>query len=134
MNTHLVFVYGTLRRRRSKAAMSKQFPSAKFIAKGTVTGSLYDLGAYPGLLTHWDGPFVKGEVYAVDDETLSALDEFEASSNFRRKEVGVYLPPDSLFCWVYEPNPELCANRELITSGDWLEYANTKRQSKRHAG
>jgi len=49
MNKHLVFVYGTLRR-GSARAMSVRFPGSKFIAKAKVSGGLYDLGAYPGLL------------------------------------------------------------------------------------
>jgi gamma-glutamylcyclotransferase (GGCT)/AIG2-like uncharacterized protein YtfP len=49
MNMHLVFVYGTLRSGGARA-MSKRFPNSKFIADAKVSGSLYDLGAYPGLL------------------------------------------------------------------------------------
>jgi gamma-glutamylcyclotransferase (GGCT)/AIG2-like uncharacterized protein YtfP len=125
VNTHRVFVYGTLRR-GSEGAMSKRFPPAKFIAEGNVRGSLFDLGAYPGLLTIESGSLVKGEVYQVDNETLSELDEFEASSNYRRKQVDVLLAPGKTTCWIYEPDPDLCANCDLITSGDWIEYARTK--------
>jgi len=49
MNNHLVFVYGTLRRGGAQA-MSTKFSNSKFIAEAKVTGSLYDLGSYPGLL------------------------------------------------------------------------------------
>jgi gamma-glutamylcyclotransferase (GGCT)/AIG2-like uncharacterized protein YtfP len=125
MNKHLVFVYGTLRR-GGAGAMSIRFPNSKFIAAAKVTGSLYDLGAYPGLLLNESNSLVTGEVYEVDDEILNELDDFEASSNYWRKEVEISLDTHRKLCWTYEPNPEFYSLRTLITSGDWLEYAETK--------
>jgi gamma-glutamylcyclotransferase (GGCT)/AIG2-like uncharacterized protein YtfP len=106
--------------------MSIRFPPAKFIAEGNVRGSLFELGAYPGLLANETGSLVKGEVYQVDDETLSILDEFEASSNYRRKQVEVLLGTGKTVCWVYEPDAESCFQRNVIASGDWIEYARTR--------
>jgi gamma-glutamylcyclotransferase (GGCT)/AIG2-like uncharacterized protein YtfP len=125
MNKHLVFVYGTLRR-GGAGAMSIRFPDAKFIADAKVSGSLYDLGAYPGLLLDESDSSVIGEAYEVDDETLNELDEFEASSNYRRKQVEISLGAHRKVCWTYEPDPEFYSPRTLITSGDWVEYAKTK--------
>lgn len=125
MNKHLVFVYGTLRR-GSAGAMSGRFSGAKFIADAQVSGSLYDLGAYPGLLVDEPNSLVIGEVYEVDDETLNELDDFEASSHYRRKQVEISFGSDRNVCWVYEPNPEFYSLRKLIASGDWIEYAKTK--------
>ncbi|MFL6209883.1 MAG: gamma-glutamylcyclotransferase [Pyrinomonadaceae bacterium] len=125
MNKQLVFVYGTLRR-GGAGAMSVRFPRAKFIAEAKVSGRLYDLGAYPGLLLNEANSLVLGEVYEVDDETLTELDEFEASSHYRRQQVAISLGGDSRTGWVYEPEPEFYAPNRLITSGDWLEYAKTK--------
>jgi gamma-glutamylcyclotransferase (GGCT)/AIG2-like uncharacterized protein YtfP len=125
MNKHLVFVYGTLRRGGSRP-MSIAFPNSKFIADGKVRGSLYDLGAYPGLLGDESNSWVVGEVYEVDDEILSKLDDYEASSNYWRKQVEVSLGTNRRACWIYEPNPECYSPRTLITSGDWIEYAKTK--------
>ena len=125
MNKHLVFVYGTLRR-GSARAMSITFPNAKFIADAKVSGSLYDLGPYPGLLLNESTSLVFGEVYEVDDETLNRLDDFEASSNYRRKQVEIFLGTDSRTGWTYEPNPEFYSLHTLITSGDWIDYAKTK--------
>jgi len=121
---HLVFVYGTLRRGGARS-MSIRFPNSKFIADAKVSGSLYDLGAYPGLLLNESNTFVVGEVYEVDDETLK-LDDFEASSNYLRKQVEISLGAHRTTCWTYEPNPEFYSPRTLITSGDWIEYAKTK--------
>jgi gamma-glutamylcyclotransferase (GGCT)/AIG2-like uncharacterized protein YtfP len=125
MNKHLVFVYGTLRRGGGRV-MSVRFPGATFVAEAKVSGSLYDLGAYPGLLLGESNSSVIGEVYEVDDATLNELDEFEASSRYRRKQVEIPVGNDRRTCWTYEPDPEFYAPHALITSGDWVEYARTK--------
>ena len=127
MNKHLVFVYGTLRR-GGAGAMSRRFPDAKFIAEAKVSGSLYDLGAYPGLLLNEGNSSVIGEVYEVDDELLNELDAFEAASCYRRQQVEISLGAHRKVCWIYAPehDPEFYSHRTLITSGDWLEYAKTK--------
>ena len=125
MNKHLVFIYGTLRR-GSAGAMSIRFPSSQFIADAKVGGNLYDLGAYPGLLLDDSNSSVIGEVYEVDDEILNELDDFEASSNYSRKQVEVYLGSHKRICWIYEPDPECYSLHNLIWSGDWIEYAKTK--------
>jgi gamma-glutamylcyclotransferase (GGCT)/AIG2-like uncharacterized protein YtfP len=125
MNKHLIFVYGTLRR-GGAGAMSVRFPGAKFIADAKVSGDLYDMGAYPGLLVKESGSTVVGEVYEVDEEILDELDEFEASSRYLRKQVEISLDSRRRACWVYEPDTEFYSPRTLITSGDWVEYAATK--------
>jgi len=125
MNKHLVFVYGTLRRGGART-MSVRFPNSKFIADAKVSGSLYDLGAYPGLLLNESNSSVVGEVYEVDDEILNKLDDLEAASDYWRKQVEISLGTHSRICWIYEPNPEVYSPRTLITSGDWIEYAKTK--------
>jgi gamma-glutamylcyclotransferase (GGCT)/AIG2-like uncharacterized protein YtfP len=125
MNKHLVFVYGTLRQGGVRP-MSEFFPGSKFIGQAKVRGSLYDLGAYPGLLLDESGSLVTGEAHEIDDEILHKLDDYEASSNYWRKQVEVSLDNHSTTCWVYEPKPEFHSLRTLITSGDWIEYARTK--------
>jgi gamma-glutamylcyclotransferase (GGCT)/AIG2-like uncharacterized protein YtfP len=125
MNKHLVFVYGTLRR-GSPGAMSIRFPNSRFVADAKVSGSLYDLGAYPGLLLDEPNSLVIGEVYEVDDETLGKLDDFESSSHYWRKQVKIAVGIQSKKCWIYAPNPEAFSRSTLIVSGDWIEYAKTK--------
>jgi gamma-glutamylcyclotransferase (GGCT)/AIG2-like uncharacterized protein YtfP len=125
MNKHLVFVYGTLRRGGARP-MSIRFPNSKFIGDARVSGSLYDLGDYPGLLLNESNSLVIGEVYEVDDEILNGLDDFEAASNYWRKQVEISLGIQRRICWVYEPEPESYSPSTLITSGDWIEYAKTK--------
>jgi gamma-glutamylcyclotransferase (GGCT)/AIG2-like uncharacterized protein YtfP len=111
--------------------MSTRFPNSKFIAEATVNGSLYDLGPYPGMLLDESKSSVIGELYEVDDDLLNELDEFEASSNYVRKQVEVSLGAQRTKCWTYEPDPEFYRLDKLITSGDWIEYARTKSDSQR---
>lgn len=128
---HLVFVYGSLRR-GNVGAMSIRFPDSEFIGNAQVNGSLYDLGAYPGLLLDESSSLINGEVYEVDDETLHELDQFELSSDYLRKQVEIYIDTEqktcSITCWTYVPeyDAEFYSNRKLITSGDWVEYVLTK--------
>jgi gamma-glutamylcyclotransferase (GGCT)/AIG2-like uncharacterized protein YtfP len=127
MNKHLVFVYGSLRR-GSARSMSVRFPSAKFIAEAEVNGRLYDLGEYPGALTDESNSLVIGEAYEVDDGLLNKLDDFEASSNYRRQQVEISLGSQQRTGWIYVPenDPQSYSHRTLIESGDWIEYARTK--------
>lgn len=125
MSKHLVFVYGSLRG-GSARSMSRRFPESKFIADAKVKGSLYDLGPYPGLVLKESNSVVVGEVYEVDDELLQQLDEFEASSNYLRKQVEISLGTQRAMCWTYEPDPDFYSLHALIASGDWLEYKSTK--------
>jgi gamma-glutamylcyclotransferase (GGCT)/AIG2-like uncharacterized protein YtfP len=125
MNNHLVFVYGTLRQGGVRE-MPQIFPDAKFVGQASVSGSLYDLGTYPGLLLDESSSLVIGEVYEIDDETLYKLDEIEAASDYGRKQVEVSLDNQRMRCWIYAPDSKGYSDRTLITSGDWIEYAKTK--------
>jgi gamma-glutamylcyclotransferase (GGCT)/AIG2-like uncharacterized protein YtfP len=125
MSKHLVFIYGSLRS-GGPGAMSIRFPKSQFVADAQVSGCLYDLGPYPGLILNESNSLITGEVYEVDDQTLKELDEFETSSNYLRKQVPISLGADRKICWTYEPNPEFYSLHTLITSGDWIEYATTK--------
>jgi len=126
MNTHLVFIYGSLRR-GSAGAMAIRFPTAKFVGDAKVSGELYDLGAYPGLVLGAANSLVVGEAYEVDEELLNELDAFETSSDYLRKPVEIFLDDQQKSGWVYGPDPEVYPLRTLITSGDWIEYAKTSK-------
>jgi len=125
MNSQLIFIYGSLRR-GCVGSMSARFPRAEFIAEANVLGRLYDLGAYPGLQLGNSDSTVSGEVYEIDDETLTLLDAFEASSNYRRAQCEIRLGAEKKKCWTYEPDPSFYSLRKLITSGDWIVYAKLK--------
>jgi len=125
MSKHFVFIYGTLRR-GCPGSMSIRFPNSKFVAEARVRGGLYDLGPYPGLRLDESNSSVVGEVYEVDDDLLNELDEFEASSNYVRKQVEVSLGGQRTNCWTYEPDAEFYRFEKLIASGDWMEYAEMR--------
>jgi len=122
MNKHFVFIYGTLRR-GCPGSMSIRFPNSKFVAEAKVKGGLYDLGPYPGLRLDESNSLVVGEVYEVDDALLNELDEFEASSNYLRKQVEISFAGQKTNCWTYEPDAEFYRFEKLIASGDWMEYS-----------
>lgn len=127
MSSHLVFVYGSLRRGNA-GAMSVRFPDAKYVAEGSVRGQLYDLGAYPGLVLDSAASVVTGEVYEVDDDTLNKLDKFELTSDYSRKPVEVELGSVRTDCWIYVPDrdAEFFGEYELIESGDWIEHVRSR--------
>ena len=125
MNKQLVFVYGTLRQGGLRA-MPELFPGSKLIGQATLSGSLYDLGPYPGLLIDESSSSVIGEVYEIDDEILNKLDDIEAASSYWRKRAEVSLGNQRMICWVYSPDSKFYLHCKLITSGDWIEYAKTK--------
>ena len=125
MSKHLVFVYGSLRSGNAHS-MSQRFPESRFVAAAKISGSLYDLGPYPGLQLDDSKALVTGEVYEVDDALLQELDEFEASSNYLRRQVTVSFGDQTKIGWAYEPDLQFYSLRRLIESGDWLEYAKTK--------
>ncbi len=84
-----LFVYGTLLRCLSRAPMLRD---SKFLGPALISGQLFDLGSYPGLLA---GPRpVVGEIHLVGSSTLQRIDcveDFDArdpeGSLYRRKTV-----------------------------------------------
>lgn len=128
MNKHLVFVYGTLRQ-GGVQTMLNLFPDSKFIGQANVAASLYDLGAHPGLILDEANSLVIGEVYEIDDEILHQLDDYEAGSNYRRRQVEVSLAQQRMSSWIYVPDSQFYSLRRLITSGDWIEYARMKTET-----
>ncbi|HKO98470.1 MAG TPA: gamma-glutamylcyclotransferase family protein [Pyrinomonadaceae bacterium] len=130
MDKHLVFVYGTLRREASRP-MLLQFPGSRFVTDATVSGSLYDLGPYPGLVVNESNSLVKGEVYEVDEELLNELDQFEASSDYLRKRVEILIGSEKKEGWTYEPSSESYSLNRLIPSGDWIAYTRSVQNRKR---
>lgn len=125
MSKHLVFVYGSLRR-GNPHPMSVRFPESKFVAEAKASGTLYDLGAYPGMQTNESSSLITGEVYEVDDATLGEMDEFETSSHYLRKQIEIFTGADQKTGWVYEPDPRHYDFETLISSGDWIEYSRAK--------
>ena len=75
VNEVLVFVYGRMKQGGADHAI---LAGSRFLGQA-LTAPLYDLidlGGLPGLTTE-GGTAVHGELYAVDERTLTSLDEFE---------------------------------------------------------
>jgi gamma-glutamylcyclotransferase (GGCT)/AIG2-like uncharacterized protein YtfP len=121
---HLVFIYGTLRRGGSNHF---RMAGADFIASGSITGRMYRIDWYPGLVLDPAGYEIQGEVYSVDADLLSALDSFEGlaageieGSEYRRLETTV-VQHDSrtvrAFVWEWLG---IVDETQRISGGDWL--------------
>jgi len=130
--THHIFVYGTLRRGGSRS-IEDNFPPADFVSSGCITGELYDLGPYPGLLLQGNKPVV-GEVYQIDDAVLELLDAYEGCnpsdpehSEYQRLSITALLPNGtSVDCHVYEISKNLTLGRSVVHGGDWISYCESK--------
>lgn len=121
----LVFVYGTLRRGGSNHF---RMAGADFVADGTITGRMYRIDWYPGLVLDPAGDEIRGDVYSVEPELLSALDAFEGvsagevdGSEYRRVQTTV-VKQDSqiLTAWVWEWLG-MVEESQRISDGDWLK-------------
>lgn len=124
----LVFVYGTLRRGGSNHF---RMAGARFVALGSITGRIYRIDWYPGLVLDPVGDEIHGEIYALDPEQLAALDVFEGfsageieGSEYRRVETTV-VQQDSQTrtAWVWEW-VGLTDESQRISGGNWLNSAD----------
>jgi len=124
-----IFVYGTLLKGLSR---DRKLSRSEFIGAGTVSGALYDLGAFPALLETEDNP-ITGELYEVDERTLLILDDVEsydsdnpADSLYIRKDIDVLLTKNDeiIKAQTYIYNRLLKISAIKIVSGNYFEYKN----------
>ena len=133
-----VFVYGTLRRGEQRD-INLLRPAPDWVGTGTVPGTLYDLGAYPGIVVGSDrcADVVTGEVYAICATLERLLDEIEEvwpqqAGEYTKREVLVRMAGslvsaigqshERLCCLVYEVLPECTEGKPRIISGDWVQH------------
>lgn len=88
-----LFVYGTLRQGHPRT--HRLMGETRLVSRGSVAGTLYDLGKYPGLFkTSGRAGRVSGEVHELLDAELEGrlaeLDRYEGRE-FRRARVAVRL-------------------------------------------
>ena len=117
--------------RRRRAGIDSRLT---YIGRGSIQGSLFDLGLYPAAVPAPDGA-VWGEVYEMTDvpTVLAALDEIEGYAHGRpdqslyvRDQTDVALPDGShARAWVYFYNAPL-GRAGRIASGDYLEHVKGK--------
>ena len=124
MDVRHVFVYGTLRRGDDND-ITQLTPSPQFVSEASIQGSMFHLGAYPGVVLGGTGT-VRGEVYSVSAVLQKKLDEIEDVYPQQRDEyfkriIAVQTALGELRCICYEINPAYIAGRRLIASGDWVK-------------
>lgn len=130
MESKYLFAYGTLQPEHARDEVAHLVQSLEIVGKGTVRGTLYDMGEYPGaVLDPASSRCIHGTVFALPDQggLLHSLDSYEeydpgapATSQFIRRlcpvqltdgeeagieEAGIEGTRDRvLVCWVYEYN------------------------------
>jgi gamma-glutamylcyclotransferase (GGCT)/AIG2-like uncharacterized protein YtfP len=124
-----IFVYGTL---LSGLQRSSVLENETFLGIGTISATLYDLGAFPGIKEGDDQ--VHGELYEIDDDVLFLLDTIEGYDEFDhdrslyvRKVVDVTTDDgvtESAFVYYYN-NGDIPHNQK-IPEGDYRFYLATK--------
>jgi gamma-glutamylaminecyclotransferase len=115
---HLVFVYGTLMRGEINHRL---LATARLVAEAQTEPcfELFDLGHFPAMSAGGQ-TVVRGEIYAVDDQTLVRLDRLEGHPELYQRtpirlangqEVQTYLMADAR-----------TRRRPVISSGDWRAH------------
>ncbi|KQU84455.1 gamma-glutamyl cyclotransferase [Variovorax sp. Root318D1] len=120
-----VFVYGTLRR-GGRNDIARFRPEPFFVTDAVIAGTLYDLGAYPGVVLGGKRRVV-GEIYRIEPEVEVALDVLEEvaddAGEYIRRTVMVEAGAQQFECLVYEIHLSRIAGRAVIRSGDWIAHA-----------
>jgi len=77
-----IFVYGTLMR---DCVSHDLMENALFICKARTSQKylMLDLGPFPGVLQNKNASFINGEIYNIDEQLLSKLDDYEGNWYFR---------------------------------------------------
>lgn len=132
--TEKIFAYGTLMGGFDRLRRAGIDTRMRFVARGWITGALYDLGLYPVAIPAPDGR-VWGEVYDVEDDpsVVQKLDEIEGfrpndpdTSLYVRAQTEVTLNTgETATAWVYFYNAPL-GQGGRIESGDYLEHLRVK--------
>src|SRR5690606_18238349 len=116
---HLVFVYGTLLRGQPNHPLIARSRCVEKRAWTTPSYRFVDLGPFPAMLASGTTA-VRGEVYAVDDETLAHLDMLEGHPSFYERrpiQLASGLEVQAYFL-VRASTP----GGTPITSGDWRHH------------
>ncbi len=124
-----LFVYGTLLSYFNNEVLSAVAELMQYEGKGKLKGRIFDLGAYPALITSANETNdVQGEVYqlASTQKVFAALDEYEGDEYRRELHLVQLEGGNEVRCWVYVYEPELDKNVIQIVSGDYLAYIRNK--------
>jgi gamma-glutamylcyclotransferase (GGCT)/AIG2-like uncharacterized protein YtfP len=126
----VLVVYGTLRSGtgwRERLGVAHRVES---LGPCTLSGSLHDLGWYPGFVPDGDEPVRAEALRLLDDEALAAFDRFEGvipervdAGEYRRVVIEVTIDGEDRrrSAWLYVLNrPAPPGSR--VEGGDWLAH------------
>lgn len=125
-----LFVYGTLLSCIPSSMAKFLRRRANLIGPAVVTGSLYDLGMYPGFQTGGDEE-VHGELHELDatkeEETLAMLDAYEgvtgeAEDEYVRTEISCRLENGRVVSAHTYVSRSIPTATERITSGNYQAF------------
>ncbi|WP_290443257.1 gamma-glutamylcyclotransferase [Clostridium sp. CF012] len=126
-----VFVYGTLMRGRSN--YKYYLEHSIFLGIGTIQGyALYDLGFYPGIILD-ENECTKGEVFEVDNETMSRLDRLEGEGDlYLRRLVKVEMDNGLAHdAYVYVWNARVNIERKVdFVNQPWMQEERENKKMK----
>lgn len=138
IDSHRIFVYGTLRKDSGHDMYRVLARSSIFVGDATVNGDLYNLDTYPGLVLSSDAhSIVYGEVYELKPElaarVLAILDDYEGCGasdpiphEYRRKLVRVrFLSGEATEAWAYLLNRDP-TGLERIPGGNYLAWRSKR--------
>lgn len=119
-----VFVYGTLKRGRHNHRLLEQYTGEGLNA---VTLNNFDMcqSGFPIIRHNQEGNCIRGEVYKVDENTLSRLDGLEGHPDFYcREEQSVIIDNVVQVAWIYvgvdpESYFENWVTTPLNGNGEW---------------
>ena len=127
-----IFVYGSLRKGMGLNAVlttSKLLGTIKTLPKYT----MYDLGAFPCIDKNGTTS-ITGDVYRVNDDTLSQLDMIEGVPNLYYRDeietdvvyvdnkIGYNKIEGNLYAYYWASNDDVLAKDFIVESGNWLEH------------
>ena len=122
-----VFVYGSL---LSGLGNHRVLGDSVMIEETTmqIAANMVSLVAFPALVHGSEINDIKGEVYAVDEQTFSALDRLEGHPHFYQR-----MLVDDI--WVYFLNSEHDHERYLpVADGDWRTFHEVATEKRRKYG
>ena len=123
-----LFVYGTLRKAYGLDLMQRVAGKCVFVSHGMVSGSMYDLGAYPGAVEGGQQKAFKGEVYQVTNTgvVFPLLDAYEGDDFCRKKTTVVLASGEKTEAYIYwyTGKTEMAL---LIRENDYLDYLKNKK-------
>lgn len=130
-----VFFYGTLMTPFNRPGRQRVNSQMRYVGRGQIRATLFDLGIYPAAIPSLDGSAVLGEVYEMLDAplVLATLDDIEGyraaepdRSLYTRRLAEVALDDGRVLdAWAYFYNAPL-GRAQRIESGDYLEHLNVK--------